>query len=80
MTGRDFRTGTVREELLKESVAGMPAGPFEVAASQGHVLSAHEVLAAELGCELPHELFVGIRVGAAQAVIQMQCCDLAIRK
>ena len=80
VTGGDFRTGTAREELLEETVAGSPAGPLEVAARQGHVLSAHEVLAAELDRELTYELFVGIRVGASQAVIQMQYRNLTIRK
>ena len=75
MTGRDFRTGSVREEFFKESVAGTPAGALEVSTTQSHILSAHKVLAAQLSREFPHERLVRVRVGTAQAVVQVHRCD-----
>ena len=73
--GRDRRTRTAYEQFFEESIAGAPSGPLEVVAGKRHVLPAHKAPAAETGRKLPHEGLVGVRVRAAQAMVQMHGCD-----
>jgi hypothetical protein len=61
---------------LEESIAGAASGSFERKMKQGgeggDVLGLDDRVEGELGSEFAHEAFVGLRVGAAKIVVEVE--------